>query len=122
MPVRLTLSRKKGFNLQALSLATNGLPAVNVARPTKWGNPFTVASAIEVGYAKDADRARIFVVDCFRHWLAGSDRDWMGDLAEERRSQFLANMHTLRGKNLACWCKDGPCHADVLLKICEEVF
>lgn len=23
----------------------------------------------------------------------------------------------LRGKNLACWCKDGPCHADVLLEL-----
>jgi len=26
-PVRLQLSRRKGFNLQALSLAVNGLPA-----------------------------------------------------------------------------------------------
>ncbi len=31
-PVRLRLSRAKGFNLQAHSLATNGLEAVNVAR------------------------------------------------------------------------------------------
>ena len=24
----------------------------------------------------------------------------------------------LRGKNLACWCREGsPCHADVLLEI-----
>lgn len=37
-PVRLQLSRRKGFNLQALSRATNGLPAVKVARPTKFGN------------------------------------------------------------------------------------
>lgn len=41
-PVRLQLSRKKGFDLQALSLETNGLPAVSVARPSKWGNPFRV--------------------------------------------------------------------------------
>jgi hypothetical protein len=40
MPVRMRLSRAKGFNLQAASLALNGLPAVNVARPSKWGNPF----------------------------------------------------------------------------------
>lgn len=32
--VRLTLSRNRGFDLQALSLATNGLLAVVVARPT----------------------------------------------------------------------------------------
>lgn len=35
-PVRLQLSRKKGFDLQAHSSAVNGLPAVNVARPTMW--------------------------------------------------------------------------------------
>lgn len=40
--VRLTLSRNRGFDLQALSLATNGLLAVVVARPTKWGNPFVI--------------------------------------------------------------------------------
>lgn len=44
-PVRLQLSRRKGFDLQALSMATNGLPAVNVARPTKWGNPFPITAA-----------------------------------------------------------------------------
>ena len=41
-PVRLQLSRRKGFDLQALSLTTNGLPAVVVARPGKWGNPYKV--------------------------------------------------------------------------------
>ena len=37
-PVRMRLSRAKGFNLQAASRAINGLPAVNCARPGKWGN------------------------------------------------------------------------------------
>jgi hypothetical protein len=28
----------------------------------------------------------------------------------------------LRGKNLACWCPlDGPCHADLLLKIANSM-
>lgn len=28
------------------------------------------------------------------------------------------NLHTLRGKNLACFCPAGsPCHADVLLEL-----
>jgi len=43
-PVRLQLSRLRGFNLQDLSQATNGLPAVNVARPSKWGNMFKVGN------------------------------------------------------------------------------
>ncbi len=42
IPVRLQLARIKGFDLQATSLATNGLPAVNVARPSMWGNPFVI--------------------------------------------------------------------------------
>lgn len=37
-PVRLQLSRKKGFDLQALSVATNGLQARSVARPGPFGN------------------------------------------------------------------------------------
>ena len=39
-PVRMKLSRLRGFDLQAYSLRLNGLPAVNVARPTLYGNPF----------------------------------------------------------------------------------
>lgn len=37
-PVRLRLSRAKGFNLQAHSRAVNGLGAVKVDRSTPWGN------------------------------------------------------------------------------------
>lgn len=119
-PVRLQLSRRKGFDLQALSLATNGLPAVNVARPSKWGNPFSVhpqhepgriwnpSGAISVPTTEDA-------VACFREMLPQS---------EER----MTAIGELRGKNLACWCKNAdrhenyvPCHADVLLSIANDI-
>ncbi|MFZ5773087.1 MAG: DUF4326 domain-containing protein, partial [Thermodesulfobacteriota bacterium] len=31
------------------------------------------------------------------------------------------NLDDLRGKDLACWCKDGePCHADVLLEMANR--
>lgn len=43
-PVRLQLSRRAGFDLQELSRSTNGLPAVNVARPSKWETPSASAS------------------------------------------------------------------------------
>ncbi|HUY27269.1 MAG TPA: hypothetical protein VMV27_07585 [Candidatus Binataceae bacterium] len=43
-PVRMRLSRRKGFNLQGESRAINGLPALNVARPGPWGNCFIVAA------------------------------------------------------------------------------
>ena len=91
-PVRLQLSRQKGFNLQALSMATNGLPAVNVARPSRWGNPY------KVGSDGGLDRC----LNAYRKMMENNPV-----IATE-----------LRGKNLACWCKQGwPCHADILLEI-----
>jgi hypothetical protein len=119
-PVRLQLSRIKGFDLQASSLATNGLKAVNVARPSRWGNPFYVISEEGFPWVTDArdtsmpvlnmgdicwDRARLLVVKLFR----------------ERCVDTLPNVEKLRGKNLACWCKPGAhCHADVLLEIANK--
>lgn len=118
-PVRLRLSRKAGFNLQALSIATNGLPAVKVTRPGRWGNPHVALRcwyhggypsldipAFDAVTAADADRegARVAVA-LFRQ-------------EAERRPEAFAD---LRGKNLACWCKpDAPCHADVLLEIANR--
>lgn len=94
-PIRLQLSRKSGFNLQAHSLAMNGLEAVKVDRSTKFGNPF----------AYDDKREAVAM---FRSALPELVFFQIGE----------ANVLALRGKNLACWCKPGdPCHADVLLEI-----
>jgi len=99
-PVRLKLSRRKGFDLQALSRAVNGLPAVNVSRPGRWGNPNLV-----VAHGQEA------AVRAFARDLAGGILNFS---AEDVRRE-------LRGKNLACWCKPGaPCHADVLLEIANR--
>lgn len=127
-PVRLQLSRKRGFNLQALSMATNGLPAVNVARPSVFGNPFTAAGAIEAGYLKSADEplANQFLVGCFRSWLTqnfgmGEPGWWMGPESDRSRALIMDNIAKLRGKNLACFCEPGePCHADVLLELANR--
>ncbi len=94
-PIRLQLSRRKGFDLQAVSLAANGLPAVNVARPSKWGNPWRVG---EPGIPDAAEAVRRF----------------------RELSNGTKPPAELRGKNLACWCSDGPCHADVLLEIANR--
>lgn len=102
-PIRLRLSRRKGFDLQALSRATNGMEAVKVARPTKWGN------RNRVGVHGNAE-------ECVREFRLDALVAW-----------GRADLEPLRGKNLACFCAlDAPCHADVLLElanspICEEV-
>lgn len=41
-PVRIQLSRKKGFNLQEYSKSLNGLECIKCDRTTRWGNPFKV--------------------------------------------------------------------------------
>lgn len=93
---------------------------VSVTRPGKFGNPFTIQAAIDSGYA-NPDTAQRFIVDCFRDWIgpSRSGRDWwQGPESDRRRKAILDGLSTLRGKNLACWCKIGePCHADVLLDL-----
>jgi len=118
-PVRLQLSRRKGFSLQALSMETNGLPAVNVARPSAYGNPFVVGQdaprcyeRFHRGMVTDAKTA----VALFRRTLIYElSRDTP---AAERAVDLAAGLH---GRNLACWCKPGdPCHADVLLDLANR--
>jgi hypothetical protein len=101
-PTGIQLSRKKGWNLQAVSVALNGLPAVNVARPSKWGNPFKVG--------RDGSAAV-----CVLRYQGYLHTDEVG------RELVCQHIAELRGKNLACWCPLGSaCHRDVLLRIANE--
>ena len=129
-PVRLRLSRVKGFNLQKHSRALNGLPAVKCDRSTKWGNPFRIGEKNPCGtITKDA-----------RH----SASLYLGFAPLQPRLVAAAKVE-LQAVNLACWCKlcdlhgetgqpltghrcqyCDPCHCDVLGRlangfICEEV-
>ena len=108
-PTRIQLSRRKGFRLQEVSLALNGLPAVNVARPSKWGNPFVIGKPhpycrpdeIAAGCKCAEPMTRDEAVEAFAalYWSP-----------EE--------LAALRGRNLACHCgADQACHADTLLRL-----
>ena len=33
------------------------------------------------------------------------------------RPDLVALLPALRGKRLGCWCKPGPCHGDILMKM-----
>jgi hypothetical protein len=136
-PVRLHLSRRRGFDLQAHSRESNGLPAVNCARPGKWGNPYRVGDPFHYWAEPKPVRNPANVEDLrpkVRHGRVMRRREGM--TAEEAVDLFRRgvpawfsahDLAELRGKNLACWCAPGaPCHADVLLDlanrpICEEV-
>ena len=95
-PIRVQLRRVKGWKMPANT--------VNVARPSRWGNPFSVEN-----------NGRTNAVKYFREWLEGK-RFINGKSAPTKETIRLM----LRGHNLACYCdpKDGlPCHADVLLEL-----
>ena len=87
MPRRVQLSRKPGWRKPP--------GAVVVSRPTRWGNPFPVATF-----------GREQAVALFRRYLADHP-----ELVEAARQE-------LAGKDLACWCKPGElCHADIWLEV-----
>lgn len=93
-PKRIQLSRKEGFRLPP--------DAINVARPTRWGNPFKVG-------IEGVTPERAVELYCGYLWSAAG------------ASNLRLALDCLRGHDLACWCKPGaPCHADVLLKVVND--
>lgn len=111
MPKRIQLRRVAGWRKPE--------GAIVVSRPSKWGNPFTITGAIDIGYCTNETAARRFVVDCFRDWLSrGQMSDWWFIDGRDRYQWMVEHIRDLRGHDLCCWCPLGqPCHADVLLEI-----
>lgn len=113
-PQRIQRKRTKGWRMPE--------DAVYVGRPSKWGNPFTIASGLEIGYLRPEDsdeRHRGFVTECFRQWLAyGEQGGWWFEDGRVQNAWVLDHLFDLHGRDLACWCPlDQPCHADVLLRL-----
>lgn len=108
-PVRLELSRTKGFSLAEESRRANGLPAAVVTRVTKWGNPYVVG--------RDGTRAEC--VDRYETLVEAAIRS-LDYTAPTRAEQAVVeavrrDWHELAGHNLACFCRGAPCHADPLI-------
>ena len=95
-PHRVQLKRSKGWKMPANTL--------KVDRTTRWGNPFTPAECGSIAVAVANHAA----------WMKG-DIGAPDDRTPPTHAEIRA---ALRGHNLACWCAlDGPCHAELLLKI-----
>lgn len=112
-PVRITLSRKAGWRMPPNT--------VKVARPGPWGNPWRVGKATygdgTIQWAVFTEGAMSFhptKEEAVRVAVARFEANAKSDANAPWRE--LARL-ALRGKNLACFCKDGPCHADVLLEL-----
>lgn len=119
-PQRIQLRRTKGFNLQATSMALNGLVCAKVDRNTDYGNPYSVrvdefsgryrvdGPGISHPYVDFADKAAALAkaVELFKAYCPPGSA--------------LATMmrRNLRGVNVGCWCGEGePCHAFWVLEI-----
>lgn len=117
MPEGFQLSRKKGSRMRK--------GGKGVARPSPFGNPFTVADAIEAGY-EDPQRA---CVAHFEAWVDGDEAYQDVYVVNGRRYDrrwIREHLDDLRGKDLGCWCplpepgEPDICHRAVLLKLSND--
>ncbi len=120
MPKRIQMSRQHPWR-------ADHPDAVIVARPSKWGNPYTIKMmqeqidrvSKELGIADSSLSARGMAVEAFRCDLKyGPDSAWWWPGPHMGILTILGALEELRGKDLACWCPlDQPCHTDVLLEL-----
>jgi hypothetical protein len=109
MPERIQRKRTKGYRMPPNT--------VSVARPGKWGNPFTIAAYYDAGYSGPARVAAQHCVDAYKAWMLGN-KHWAHPCCLEDAPD---PSRELRGKNLACFCPlDQPCHANVLLELANR--
>lgn len=123
---RIKRERLPGWTLAGAT--TNPLGAIIVSRPSRFGNPFTIADAIEA----EMRNPRSAVTHMYREWLrVGTEGGWYQETYRIGRQTFdrsrvLADLHTLRGKDLACTCplpepgQPDLCHAAVLLELARK--
>jgi hypothetical protein len=68
------------------------------------GSPF--ANPFKLG-RKATDTERAECIAMYERWLM-------------MQPALLAQLHTLAGHDLACWCAPLPCHCDVLVRLANE--
>lgn len=66
------------------------------ATKSKWANPF---SKKKYGHQKCVEMYEDYIL---------------------KNKNLLADIHELEGKVLGCWCKPGPCHGDILVKLAMQ--
>lgn len=95
MPQRIQRKRTKGWRMPE--------GVIYVGRPTRYGNPYTGSSAVAT-YRKELE-----------WYLSGDGCD------PKHTAKVKEGLALLRGKDLACWCKEGAlCHADILLELANQ--
>jgi hypothetical protein len=74
---------------------------VYIGRPSQWGNPYShkigTLAQFRVNTVKEA-------IDAYEKYLLAN-------------TKLMESLHELKGKTLGCWCKPGPCHGDIIIKL-----
>jgi hypothetical protein len=96
------LEQLRAMPPKVLNIRIHGKPqnSVFVGRPSKWGNPFTWKPETLAEYVVPKDE----VISAYESWLKKQKR-----LLKEAKIE-------LRGRDLVCFCKPSPCHADILIR------
>lgn len=124
-PQRIQRKRTKGWKMpeNTVYVGRQNDGSLNVG---EFGNPFKVGQLMKIGNGKSGF--------CWLHCIDAKydngsfvkvrDRTHAVELYSEYLSKYplpKSKLDKLRGKNLACWCKEGePCHADILLKLANQ--
>jgi hypothetical protein len=77
---------------------------VGRGRGSIWGNPFTWKPGTLAEFLVSKDE----VLTRYEEWLRA-------------QPHLMAQIGTLAGKVLGCWCKPAPCHGDILARIADEI-
>lgn len=111
MPKRIQRKRTKGWTMPPNT--------VYVGRPTKWGNPFKVGDKVKNHFGTEFTITTVEeAINCYNNLILTKVNPAF-ILGQE--ILLTADLSELKGKDLACWCKEGsPCHADLLLRLCNE--
>lgn len=115
MPRRIQRKRTKGWRMPE--------GVIYVGRPGAWGNPFGKDDASLMLYRNAVkgiwDPSLVFgltltvVREIYQKYEAFQN--------QFARHPLDVARGYLRGKDLACWCKEGaPCHADILLELANQ--
>lgn len=102
---------------------------ISVTRPGRFGNPFFLNHGVIYAHVIIENETEILygvrvygngevedAIDLYKKWLDG-EIITVGD----GNLPVIPDIGILKGKNLACFCKEGsPCHADILLKLVNQ--
>jgi len=79
-----------------------------VARPSKWGSPFSYKKNSKAIFIVDSRKESI---DMHKEWLLNGDGKYL-----------LDDLNELKGKVLGCWCNNNQrCHADILVELVNKL-